>query len=783
MSIFRRQQLTSILIIFLMSLHMSACTSSEDSNAVTENIGSGVTTNTDANHAAIITDTNSGNVTVGVDANGDKLLEISGKLTITDSDAGEAAFIAETVTGTYGSLTIDADGNWNYAATNSQGAIQDLATTDTLTDSLVVSSVDGTTHTVSMTITGVDDIPVFSGDSSGSITEDLNPDSTNRLTTSGKLTVTGGDAGEAVFIASTIPGTFGSLTIDADGNWGYAAANSQGPIQGLVATATLTDSLVVSSVDGTQHTVVVTITGVDDIPVFSGDSSGSISEDINPDSTNNLTTSGKLAVTGGDAGEAVFTAKTVTSTYGSLTIDAAGNWSYAAGNSQSAIQGLAGGATLTDNLSVSSIDGTEHTVVMTITGMDDIPVIAGVDSGSVTEDVDPDGDNLLETSGKLTITDSDAGEAAFIAGSITGTFGSLTISADGNWDYAADNNQIAIQGLATADTLTDDLVVSSVDGTQHTVKMTITGVDYAPVFSGNSSGSITEDVDPDGDNLLETSGKLTITDGDAGEATFIAETVTGTFGSLTIATDGNWNYAANNNQSAIQGLATAATLTDNLVVSSIDGTQHSVVMTITGVDYAPVFSGDSSGSVTEDMDPDGDTLLETNGKLTITDDDAGEAAFTAGTIPGTFGSLTIDTAGNWDYAAGNSQAAIQELDKGATLTDNLVVSSVDGSTHNVVITINGVYEPNTIIISWAAPAEREDNSSFSLSAIAGYQIYYGTVQSQYKVNTAINDGTATHYAFSGLPAGTYYFVVTTIDTKGRESENSSEVTVTIQDIP
>ncbi|RKZ55670.1 MAG: hypothetical protein DRQ44_17540, partial [Gammaproteobacteria bacterium] len=412
-----------------MSLHMSACTSSEDSNAVTENIGSGVTTNTDANHAAIITDTNSGNVTVGVDANGDKLLEISGKLTITDSDAGEAAFIAETVTGTYGSLTIDADGNWNYAATNSQGAIQDLATTDTLTDSLVVSSVDGTTHTVSMTITGVDDIPVFSGDSSGSITEDLNPDSTNRLTTSGKLTVTGGDAGEAVFIASTIPGTFGSLTIDADGNWGYAAANSQGPIQGLVATATLTDSLVVSSVDGTQHTVVVTITGVDDIPVFSGDSSGSISEDINPDSTNNLTTSGKLAVTGGDAGEAVFTAKTVTSTYGSLTIDAAGNWSYAAGNSQSAIQGLAGGATLTDNLSVSSIDGTEHTVVMTITGMDDIPVIAGVDSGSVTEDVDPDGDTLLETSGKLTITDSDAGEAAFIAGSITGTFGSLTISA------------------------------------------------------------------------------------------------------------------------------------------------------------------------------------------------------------------------------------------------------------------------------------------------------------------------------------------------------------------
>ena len=97
---------------------------------------------------------------------------------------------------------------------------------------------------------------------------------------------------------------------------------------------------------------------------------------------------------------------------------------------------------------------------------------------------------------------------------------------------------------------------------------------------------MTEDIDPDGDNLLEVSGKLNITDNDAGEAAFIARTRNGNYGSLTINTAGNWNYAANNTQSVIQNLATGSTLTDTFTVSSVDGTTHSVRITINGVDEA-----------------------------------------------------------------------------------------------------------------------------------------------------------------------------------------------------
>ena len=202
-------------------------------------------------------------------------------------------------------------------------------------------------------------------------------------------------------------------------------------------------------------------------------------------------------------------------------------------------------------------------------------VIEGIDSGSVVEDLDPDGNNLLEIGGKLNITNT-TGDAAFIAETLTGKFGTLTIDVAGNWSYAADNNLAIIQDLSNGETLTDRLNVNSIVignagislGITHPVAITIMGADEVSppsnsnstaIITGTASGSVTEDVDPDGDNLLEVAGKLNITDADAGQASFIAKTLNGTYGSLTINAAGNWNYAANNSQSAIQNLATGAT--------------------------------------------------------------------------------------------------------------------------------------------------------------------------------------------------------------------------------
>ncbi len=424
-------------------------------------------------------------------------------------------------------------------------------------------------------------------------------------------------------------------------------------------------------------------------------------------------------------------------------------------------------------------------------------IFSGIDSASVIEDNDPDGNNLLEVSGKLYVTNSGSNKISFISNTISGNYGDLTIDPTGSWRYTTVNSQPVIQNLAAGATLTESLTVSSINNATHTIVITIIGIDETMVappnvnqpalISGTDTAIVIEDVDPDNDNLLEVNGTLNITDADVGEAAFIANTIIGNYGSLLINAAGHWHYAASNSQPVIQNLATGATLTDKLIVSSIDGTTHTIQITILGVDEIiintpAIISGVSTGSVTEDIDPNNNNLLEVGAKLNITDADVGEAAFIANTINGSYGNLVIDAAGNWNYAADNRQTVIQNLATGAALTDKLIVSSIDGTLHTISITIFGVDENTTtanISLSWVAPAAREDNNPLSLAAIAGYKIYYGITPGQYPNSTTINDASATGYTFNNFSSATYYFVVTTVDTDGRESQYSTEVVISI----
>ncbi|UTW43994.1 VCBS domain-containing protein [bacterium SCSIO 12844] len=61
---------------------------------------------------------------------------------------------------------------------------------------------------MTITITGTNDDPTIGGDTTGGVTEDA----AATLTTSGTLTISDTDTGEAVFNAETISGTYGDLT-------------------------------------------------------------------------------------------------------------------------------------------------------------------------------------------------------------------------------------------------------------------------------------------------------------------------------------------------------------------------------------------------------------------------------------------------------------------------------------------------------------------------------------------------------------------------------------------
>ena len=594
-------------------------------------------------------------------------LSTGGTLTVTDADAGEATFTAQTTTGAYGSFLLAANGAWTYVASNTNPAIQALGAGDTLTETFTVTSADGTTSSVVVTINGTNDAAVISA-GTGSVTEDVGVVGGN-IATGGTLTISDADSGEASFNAQTTAGTYGSFTLAANGVWTYVASNSNSAIQALGAGDTLTETFTVTSADGTTSSVVVTINGTNDAAVISA-GTGSVTEDVGVVG-GNIATGGTLTIADADAGEATFTAQTTAGAYGSFTLAANGAWTYSASNTNPTIQALGSGDTLTETFTVTSADGTTSSVIVTINGTNDAAVIS-TGTGSVTEDFGVTGGNIA-TSGTLTITDADAGQASFQPqASTAGSYGTFTLGGNGAWIYTASNTNPAIQALGAGQTLTETFTVRSTDGTTSSVVVTINGTNDAAVISAGT-GLVTEDVGVVGGNI-STGGTLTVTDADAGQASFQAQASTaGAYGTFTLGANGTWTYTAANANPAIQALGTGQTLTETFTVRSTDGSTSSVVVTINGTNDVAVISA-GTGSVTEDVAVSGGNIT-TGGTLTVTDADAGQASFQAqASTAGTYGSFTLGSNGAWTYTASNTNPAIQALGAGDTLTETFTVT-------------------------------------------------------------------------------------------------------------
>ena len=86
---------------------------------------------------------------------------------------------------------------------------------------------------------------------------------------------------------------------------------------------------------------------------------------------------------------------------------------------------------------------------------------------------------------------------------------------------------------------------------------------------------------------------------------------------------------------------------------------------------------------------------------------------------------------------------------------------------------------STVILAWDAPVARADGSPLLPGEIGGYRVYYGPEEGSYPNRIDVNDGTAVQTTLTSLLPGTYYFVVTTYDIDGRESEYSTVVSKTI----
>ncbi|MDH5994202.1 VCBS domain-containing protein [Vibrio splendidus] len=546
-----------------------------------------------------------------------------------------------------------------------------------------------------VTINGTNDAPV------------ITPVATQTVTEDGSKTIT--------FHATDIDIT-DTLTPSVSATHGSASLNAQGEIVFTPDTNYNGPATVVLSVtDGhttTSQTINVDVTPANDAPVINSIMPVNATED-------GAVVTGQLTSTDIDAGDtATFT---TTSTQGGFTLNADG--SYNLDPTDASFQHLKAGEISTFTIPVTVTDSAGATdtkdLVITVTGTNDTPVISGVDTGALKEDVSANPQsNELTATGKLDIVDIDTGEGSFVSHgfnktALQGHYGKLEISQDGSWSYSADNSQTAIQSLGEGEQLTDTIKVTSKDGTTHDVVVTINGTNDTAVIGGSSTGAVTEETQ------LQTSGILTVTDIDTGEAHFANTDIQGSLGTLHLTDNGAWTYDLDNTKPAVQALGNGATATDTITVHSADGTPHQVTITVNGTNDNAVVGGVDTASVTEkaagdNMSPDHAqsgmatlrvSTLNANGHLSVIDPDSGQSGFADNNVGynyhGTYGDLILNPNGDWNYYADAGSlthiggrpttrgSAIDKLGEGETLTDTITVHTKDGTPHNIVITING----------------------------------------------------------------------------------------------
>ncbi|MGO4053389.1 VCBS domain-containing protein, partial [Vibrio cholerae] len=580
--------------------------------------------------------------------------------TVTLTLAGDSAMAGTDFTSTEVTITYQ-DGSTQTVTVNDDGSFSVDVPANTTTFSVSVQTTDdnvyegsetftlsGKTETQTSTIKGTatikddgsvtppdlpadDDRPAVSAISSPTVSEgysatfDVSLSNASTTTTTVTLTLAGDSATKNVDFNGTsvsviINGVSKPVSVNDDGTFSVDVPANTTTFSVSVETQDDnvyegSESFTLSGKTATQETAITgtaTITDIDNVPILTPDT-GSVTEDT-VNAAGDLETTGQLAAgTGGDAGEDKFKAETgLTGTggYGTLDVDANGNWTYTADNEQAAIQGLKAGDTLTDVIKVTNADGvTTTTVTIIITGVNDgsVQITGSDDAGAVTEDLNVSSTGLLSDSGQLKISDVDgADEVAFKTdpASITASpdaLGSLSITADGTWTYNVDNS--LVQYLGKGETKKETFTVQSVDGTPHTVTIIITGAnDLADISVGTEQGdtdrgTVTEDGDSDDkvDTVQSVSGKLDIIDADKGEAVFQVQSNVedGNYGHFSIDANGNWSYTLNNAHPDVQSLKAGETLTRELTVTSADGSDsHKVVITIVGAnDLADISVG------------------------------------------------------------------------------------------------------------------------------------------------------------------------------------------------
>ncbi|QFT76811.1 DUF5801 repeats-in-toxin domain-containing protein [Erythrobacter sp. THAF29] len=652
----------------------------------------------------------------------------------------------ETVQGMYGSLTIADDGTYTYTRDpGTPGGVTDTFTYtitdgdgDTATADLVIAIADAPT-TLDLPVAGeagtVVDEAGLDGPPAGS---DAGSDSE---TTAGSFTFTAPDAPgivtidgvEVTGVGQTFTGSSGTLEITGitNGSISYTytlGTNTSGDDTSDSFTIRVTDA------DGDFSEDDLEIAIIDDVPAASADAD-SVTEDgplvadgnvlTGSGGTDANATDGAADTPGADGAEVTGVAfgdtgsdvsgnvgTGVTGAYGSLQIDANGDYTYTLDNGNETVQGLDASETLTETFTYTITDGdgdtATTTVTITINGADDPVVITGLDGADAEATFDEDdlADGSSPDAGALTQTGSfdiasQDGLQTLTVGGVTvfdadnpittpvtiddPVYGLLTItdvttttdangdvvSATVSYSYELQDNSLLHSG-ADDGSFTDsfDVVATDTDGSSDTASLDITIIDDTPEATDNSAdvaegdsvtGNVLTDDDgsgvdvPGADGLGSPTGIVEITS--VGEGTSQTTVngdgdlvITTALGTLTVdAVTGEYSYESAAN-------STNADTTDVFTYTIVDGDGDTSTANLTiNITNAPGEVSDNDVSVNEagladGSDPTSDSEIDTDGQITVVGS-TGTLVYTLlSPADGTYGTLVLDSAtGEYTY--------------------------------------------------------------------------------------------------------------------------------------
>ncbi|WP_143515800.1 S-layer family protein, partial [Pseudomonas sp. R37(2017)] len=524
--------------------------------------------------------------------------------------AGVAAGFPQSVTTPLGStLTITgfnaATGVVSYSYTlNDNEAHPTGNNANTLPEQFAVTVVDdnGSTATGSLDVNIVDDLPKGMNDSNA------NTASETLLTLNGNVLsndVQGADrvtvgANTGPITPGTFTGTYGTLVLNANGTYVYTLNTSDADFKALHGggSGTETFSYTITDSDGDSSTAylelqvhnnddLVTLNGLDvnggELTVYEKNLSDGSSPSTSAltqsgtftltalDGLQTLTVGGIAVVTGGVV--AGFPQTAVTPLGSTLTITgfntATGVISYSYTLNDNEAHPTANGANnLTENFDVvaTDTDGDTATGQLNVNIVDDLPS-AKPDSSSVTEggtvNISVLGNDISGADGPATVVGVRAGSdtatsaVGGLGNPINGTYGYLTLDANGNAVYHSNSNSVGPAGATDTFTYT----VRDSDGDESTTTITIDVANSVIKANPDSDVTVYEkalDLSKDGQDLA--AGTVTGSDpgntgetasgtlvgsvsGASGALTYtLVGSATGTYGQILLNPDGSYTY-------------------------------------------------------------------------------------------------------------------------------------------------------------------------------------------------------------------------------------------------